>query len=330
MSELTPFASACAAHIAMDGNSGGCFMRSWPIGSVPIPQSQVKRKQACFSGSAYCPGDSQAHVCAFQACGKQPAGCTSDCTSGCVAECQHSCHHRDAAACASQEAYTSVRAQPDINCCIAADQHCPCVHMFQVRAVMGLQLPPYKFWAWWCGGLSVLDALIVVFWVSVASNYLSYNITTKFARVEGGWLAVMHGITVLVLLGWLCAAYFCGVCSSRGFLGTFAQPWPESSHTPSRHPHTVCLCLTPKSCHARSPIQRPTPTQCCRRPPSLSLSPGRRSHQRSQRHCHPQAGPGGQSLWVSAFALEQCLGFCGVCVCVCVCGHPCLAPCPHP
>ncbi len=59
----------------------------------------------------------------------------------------------------------------------------------QVRRLGATQLPPYRFWHWWCDGLSVCDAMLVATWLGLAVIYLYYNIDRKYKQTGG---AIRH------------------------------------------------------------------------------------------------------------------------------------------
>ncbi len=46
----------------------------------------------------------------------------------------------------------------------------------QVKRILHFELPPRQFWAWWCGGLAVYDALIVLAWAVVNVVYVQQRV----------------------------------------------------------------------------------------------------------------------------------------------------------
>ena len=38
-------------------------------------------------------------------------------------------------------------------------------------------LPPREFWSWWCGGMAVYDALMVVAWIVVNVLYVQQRVS---------------------------------------------------------------------------------------------------------------------------------------------------------
>lgn len=60
------------------------------------------------------------------------------------------------------------------------------LHQFkiQVRRVLSYQLPPYHFWAWLCGGMSVMDALAVAIWIVLNFVWMYERCMRDFANIE--------------------------------------------------------------------------------------------------------------------------------------------------
>jgi len=56
----------------------------------------------------------------------------------------------------------------------------------KVNRVLHYPLPPRKFWDWWCGGLSVIDALLAAMWLGLAVIYLYHSINRSFTRISAG------------------------------------------------------------------------------------------------------------------------------------------------
>lgn len=48
--------------------------------------------------------------------------------------------------------------------------------------VLSHPLPPARVWNAWCGGMTVLDALLVLTWCFMTFTYLYYHITRAFAN----------------------------------------------------------------------------------------------------------------------------------------------------
>ncbi len=48
---------------------------------------------------------------------------------------------------------------------------------WQVKRMLHYHLPPRGFWSWWCGGMAVYDALVVVAWVIVNILYVQQRVS---------------------------------------------------------------------------------------------------------------------------------------------------------
>ncbi len=46
-----------------------------------------------------------------------------------------------------------------------------------LRRAANTQLPPARFWVWWCGGMSGADAALVALWLAVNGIWLSAILT---------------------------------------------------------------------------------------------------------------------------------------------------------
>lgn len=60
----------------------------------------------------------------------------------------------------------------------------------QVSQALRYQLPPYRFWVWWCGGLDVKDLFLVLLWVT-------YNFYWVYIKAEGR-RHLIHGSKLLL------------------------------------------------------------------------------------------------------------------------------------
>ena len=55
----------------------------------------------------------------------------------------------------------------------------------QVEAFLSKSLPPHNLWQWLCGGLTVLDALLVVFWLGVMAAWVGGRVASRLPSLKG-------------------------------------------------------------------------------------------------------------------------------------------------
>lgn len=55
----------------------------------------------------------------------------------------------------------------------------------QVQAVLLKEVPPHNFWQWMCGGMSMLDAFLVAFWVGLMLTWVCAEVASKIPRIKG-------------------------------------------------------------------------------------------------------------------------------------------------
>lgn len=56
----------------------------------------------------------------------------------------------------------------------------------QVKAILSTDLPPYGLWQWVCGGLNVMDALLVVCWLGLTLTWTWAKSAGRIPRINGG------------------------------------------------------------------------------------------------------------------------------------------------
>lgn len=56
----------------------------------------------------------------------------------------------------------------------------------QVKAILFKDLPPYGLWQWVCGGLNVMDALLVVCWLGITLTWTWAKSAGRIPRIKGG------------------------------------------------------------------------------------------------------------------------------------------------
>ena len=54
----------------------------------------------------------------------------------------------------------------------------------QLKRFFAIELPPVGFWQWLCGGLSVLDAILVVLWLCLALTWVWGESATRVSRLK--------------------------------------------------------------------------------------------------------------------------------------------------
>lgn len=59
------------------------------------------------------------------------------------------------------------------------------MHFPQFKRVLSYQLPPRGFWSYWCDGLSVLDLLLVLFYLGLNIAWLYETYKRTFKGVDG-------------------------------------------------------------------------------------------------------------------------------------------------
>jgi hypothetical protein len=64
-------------------------------------------------------------------------------------------------------------------------------------------LPPQRFWLWWCGGLSVSDALAVAFWAAFNAAWAVAVLTRFFSLIP--FFSKVSPRECVLFLGWSCA-----------------------------------------------------------------------------------------------------------------------------
>ena len=50
----------------------------------------------------------------------------------------------------------------------------------QVKRILHYQLPPRRFWFWWCDGFQVYDALVVALWLAINVIYVQQRVERMF------------------------------------------------------------------------------------------------------------------------------------------------------
>ncbi|KAL0040033.1 hypothetical protein WJX79_003372 [Trebouxia sp. C0005] len=54
----------------------------------------------------------------------------------------------------------------------------------RVKALLAMDLPPYKLWQWVCGGLNVLDALLVALWLGLMLTWVWAHVAGRLPRIR--------------------------------------------------------------------------------------------------------------------------------------------------
>ena len=55
----------------------------------------------------------------------------------------------------------------------------------QTRRILHYHLPPRGFWAWWCGGMAVYDALVVAAWIAINILYTQQRVALILPLFKG-------------------------------------------------------------------------------------------------------------------------------------------------
>lgn len=63
----------------------------------------------------------------------------------------------------------------------------------QVKAILAIDLPPYGLWRRLCGGLNVLDALLVVCWLGLTLTWTYAKSAGRIPRIKGGESSCLFG-----------------------------------------------------------------------------------------------------------------------------------------
>lgn len=56
----------------------------------------------------------------------------------------------------------------------------------QAKRILFYQLPSRKFWIWWCGGLHVLDFMLVLTWLAFNLMWAYFTVSPKYVSIRGG------------------------------------------------------------------------------------------------------------------------------------------------
>ena len=78
--------------------------------------------------------------------------------------------------------------------------------LLQVKAVLSKSLPPHNLWQWLCGGLTVLDALLVICWAGIMLAWVWGRTAARLPNLKGGPAGA------LVLLQMLLSCFCCCCC----------------------------------------------------------------------------------------------------------------------
>ena len=73
---------------------------------------------------------------------------------------------------------------------------------------MSTELPPYGLWQWLCGGLNVLDALLVLCWFGLTLTWTYAKSAGRIPRIRGGETSsllcqsggTIHVLTVVAMI----------------------------------------------------------------------------------------------------------------------------------
>ena len=54
----------------------------------------------------------------------------------------------------------------------------------QAKRILFFQLYPRRFWAWWCGGLHVLDLLLIAAWLTINMLWVYLTVLPKINNIN--------------------------------------------------------------------------------------------------------------------------------------------------
>ena len=76
----------------------------------------------------------------------------------------------------------------------------------QVKAILSRDLPPYGLWQWVCGGLNVMDALLVICWLGLTLTWTWAKTAGRIPRINGGMRQNLSlGLTLSKPVAEICA-----------------------------------------------------------------------------------------------------------------------------
>ena len=80
------------------------------------------------------------------------------------------------------------------------------------------QLPPRRFWFWWCDGFQVYDALVVAVWIAVNVLYVQQRISRMFYMTESAFVFLPQHMCPLstTTLAQTCTWYLMCLCNLQG------------------------------------------------------------------------------------------------------------------